>query len=76
MARASRPKSRTQLLAEAHTHAIAAQAALAEIDLRTTRGDLREAIRDGRQSSEDLIIYLGNALQEDLPAPRRSAALV
>lgn len=68
MARPTRPKSRTLILAEVNALAKKAQAALVDIDLRTTRGELREAIKAARTDAENLAFNTGVALEHDLPA--------
>jgi hypothetical protein len=65
----ARPKSRTALLADALSAARKAQEALTAIDLRTTRGDLRDAVRDAREDVANLTTNLGTALEHDLPTP-------
>ena len=71
MARA--PKSRTTLLAEALAGARKVQEALYAVDLRTTRGDLREAVREARGAADDAVSNIGTALEHDVPAPRVAA---
>jgi hypothetical protein len=63
MPRIPRPKTRTSHLAEALEHSQKALAALQEVDLRTTRGDLRDAVRDGREIAQALVNQCYGALQ-------------
>lgn len=64
----ARQKSRTTLLAEALDQARKAQASLLEIDLRSTRGELRDAIRYAREDAANAVTNLGVALEHDVPA--------
>ena len=68
----ARQKSRTRLLADALDQARRAQQSLYEIDLRTTRGDLRDSLREARVANETAIEYIGAALEQDVPASRPS----
>lgn len=65
MPRIPRPKTRTSHLAEALEHSQKALAALQEVDLRTTRGDLRDTVRLCREGAAGLVDQCYDALQLD-----------
>lgn len=60
-------KSRVEHLADAHTRLLQAQASLKEVDLRTTSGELREAVRASRDSVTQGLELLQQAIRLDIP---------
>ncbi len=61
----ARPKTRTSLLASAQERVNATVTDLQAIDLRTTRGDLRDLLKTSRETAAELSAHLYDALQED-----------
>lgn len=62
---APRPKNNITYVASALDKLQAARAALGDIDLRTTRGELRDAIREGRLATENALEWCEAAIQAD-----------
>jgi hypothetical protein len=60
-------KLRIEHLADAHAALAKAAAALAEIDLRATRGPLRDAIREARASQAAATTAVETAIRADTP---------
>ena len=67
-----RPKIKTRIehLADAHSFLLRAQQSLGEVDLRTTTGDLRAAIRTGREQTAAALAALQTAITHDVPPTR------
>jgi len=72
MARPITTKSRVTLLAEALESTNKTIESLKSIDLRTTRGSLRDSIRKARDESQALQDELQQALREDGAELRRT----
>lgn len=68
-----REKTRVERLAQALEKALAVQAELNEINLRSTGGELRESLKAARRDIEQTISDLGEALKLDVPAPAAPA---
>lgn len=62
-----RVKTRVEHLADAHADLLRAQTSLKEVDLRTTSGDLREAIRESREQVGNSLDAISRAIQLDIP---------
>ena len=64
-----RPKVKTRIehLADAHGHLAKAAASLSHIDLRSTRGELRDAIRDARDATLAASAAVEVGIRADLP---------
>lgn len=62
---APRPKNNITYVASALDKLQAARSALGEIDLRTTRGELRDALREGRLATENALEWCEAAIQAD-----------
>lgn len=60
-------KTRIEHLAEAHERLLQAKTSLAEVDLRTTRGELREAIRDAREATGCALTAAERAIRAGVP---------
>lgn len=60
-------KTRVEHLADAHERLLLAQGALKEVDLRTTSGTLRDAVRDSRDKVAASLETVQRAIQLDLP---------
>lgn len=61
----TKTKSRVTLLIEALTASRKAIDALKDIDLRTTRGELRDSIKQAREDAANLEIEVAKAIRED-----------
>lgn len=62
-----RTKTRLEHLADAHGRLLQAQACLSEIDLRTTRGPLRDAVRAARTTTAAALTALETAITHEPP---------
>ena len=62
-----RPKIRIEHLADAHGRLLEAQSSLQQVDLRTTRGVLREAIRQAREANTAALTAVEVAIRADTP---------
>ena len=61
-------KSRIEHLADAHGQLLKALSSLQHVDLRTTRGELREAIRVARDSGTAALTAVEVAIKADTPS--------
>lgn len=66
-------KTRVELLAEAHGRMQQAEISLKAVDLRTTAGELRQAIRDSRDCVNTGLAALQRAIEVDTPRGVSSA---
>lgn len=66
-----RPKVKTRLthLAEAHQRLLQAHTSLMAVDLRTTRGELRDALRTSREANEATLSWVQAAIEADTLIP-------
>lgn len=62
-----RVKTRIEHLADAHGRLLQTHAALREVDLRTTRGELRAAIRGARDANSAALSFIEAAIKADMP---------
>lgn len=60
-----RTKTRLEHLADAHGRLLQAQAALQQIDLRTTRGELRDEVRYARETNAAALTAVETAIRAD-----------
>lgn len=60
-------KTRVEHLADSHGRLLQAQAALKEVDLRTTTGELRSQIRDARDTVAAALTAVQAAIELDTP---------
>ena len=65
---APRPKNNVTYVAAALAKLQAARDELQAIDLRTTRGELRDALREGRLATENALEWCEVAIQADAAA--------